>query len=168
MWQPCLICQTRTEHLSKTGYRNSIPRGTIWLSEIWYPRRYHFGTFEAKGYCLHTNKGTICSNSTAGVLFRYPFFRVWRLHRAFARCQLTFSVTTHSTLATKPTSRSVIMIYFYVLVSPPKPTSDGRFAFGTYKPATPGNFGKATVDQFMIWNRDLNDADITALYNDQV
>ena len=45
----------------------------------------------------------------------------------------------------------------------------GKFAFGTIKPGHPENaWGSVTVDQFMVWNREISDADVIAVYNAQL
>ena len=69
------------QHSEQKGCRNSTPRGAIWLSVIWRPKEYCFGTPYTEGCCFHTKKvenlwkkGAICGNSTPGALFRYPYF----------------------------------------------------------------------------------------------
>ncbi len=62
---------------------------------------------------------------------------------------------------------------FSVLFNPgpgTRPNNDGKVGFGTHTPGypLPTRYGTGSVDQFMIWNRELSDVEITSVYNQQV
>ena len=61
-----------------------------------------------------------------------------------------------------------MLCLFAYVDSGAKSASDGKFGFGTFQPGYPSGYGKIQVDLFAIWNRELTDADITALYNAQL
>ena len=47
---------------------------------------------------------------------------------------------------------------------------DGKFGFGTSQPGNPASdsYGSGSVDKFFIFDRELSNADVTNVYNQQV
>ena len=58
----------------------------------------------------------------------------------------------------------LLLILHFIESGQTRPASDGKFGFGTFKPGYPGNFGTATVDQLILWNRELTDSDVSTVY----